>query len=100
MSELFLGALGQIWRISREYARAAFEQDDARCFGVDCVEFVRQHLAGNFGESPSQFNARWPRTHNDEIQRDMSFALDSLFLGEFEGEKHSAADFESVLDSL
>ena len=98
--KLLLRALLTYLPRRREYARAAFQQDDACAFGVNGMEFVGQHFVRDFSERARELNAGWPATDNHEIQLHLAFAICSTAFGEFECQQYAAPDLNRIFHRL
>ena len=92
--------------ISRQNARAAFDQQDAALLRVDIAELVGHGVARDFGQSSGKFDAGGAASDDDKLQGDPlgrrygALAARLLPLGQFESQQHTAADFERVFNRL
>ena len=100
LTQLFFGTAGQVFRISGQYARTAFEKDDAGAFGIDGVKLIGQNAARNLSQGAGQLDPGRATAHNHEIELHLARAAGRVTFGQLKRQQDAAADFNGVFNGL
>ena len=98
--QLLFGFDGKVFGVIREDVLLAFNEDDAGLGGIDMAEVAAHVVAGDVADGSGEFDAGGTAADDDEVERVMGSGLEHFPLGEFEGEKDAATNFDGVLNGL
>lgn len=87
-------------RVSRQYARAAFDEEDAALFGPDVAELMSHGVARNLSEGTCQLDAGRPASHDRKLQRSYGVTLHRFALCQLECKQHPPANLQRIFDGL